>query len=100
MRRSCALAASISSHRPARRAQRTDSTPVLTPFLDAGRRFSSVDQSAMNLLVTGGCGFIGSNFVRRQRQTHPDDRLVVLDALTYAGNLKNLDDLRGDGGMH
>ncbi|MSP61387.1 MAG: dTDP-glucose 4,6-dehydratase [Myxococcales bacterium] len=45
----------------------------------------------MILLVTGGCGFIGSNFVRFQRAQHPDDRLVVLDALTYAGNLHNLD---------
>jgi dTDP-glucose 4,6-dehydratase len=47
----------------------------------------------MRLLVTGGCGFIGANFVRWQRQHHPEDRLVVLDALTYAGNLHNLDGL-------
>lgn len=53
----------------------------------------------MNLLVTGGAGFIGSNFVRLQRQRHPKDRLVVLDALTYAGNLHNLDDLRDDPGL-
>ena len=45
----------------------------------------------MILLVTGGAGFIGANFVRWQRQHHPDDRLVVLDALTYAGNLANLE---------
>src|SRR5271155_3262104 len=45
----------------------------------------------MNLLITGGAGFIGSNFVRLRRQTHPGDRLVVLDALTYAGNLASLD---------
>jgi len=49
----------------------------------------------MNLLVTGGCGFIGANFLYYQRQHHPDTRLVVLDALTYAGNLHNLDGLDG-----
>ncbi|MCS6913645.1 MAG: dTDP-glucose 4,6-dehydratase [Myxococcales bacterium] len=54
----------------------------------------------MNLLVTGGCGFIGSNFVRWQRQHHPEDRIVVLDALTYAGNLHNLDDLQADPGLY
>jgi dTDP-glucose 4,6-dehydratase len=43
------------------------------------------------LLVTGGAGFIGSTFVRRHLAAHPGDRLVVLDLLTYAGNLANLD---------
>lgn len=42
------------------------------------------------LLVTGGAGFIGANFVHHWCQTYPNDRLVVLDALTYAGNLSNL----------
>jgi dTDP-glucose 4,6-dehydratase len=42
------------------------------------------------LLVTGGAGFIGSNFVHHWFNHHPDDRLVVLDALTYAGNRRNL----------
>jgi dTDP-glucose 4,6-dehydratase len=42
------------------------------------------------LLVTGGAGFIGSNFVQYWLREHPDDRLIVLDALTYAGNLQNL----------
>ena len=50
----------------------------------------------MNLLVTGGAGFIGANFVYYQRQHHPQDRLVILDALTYAGNLNTLDALAGD----
>ena len=45
------------------------------------------------LLVTGGAGFIGSNFVRYWLQAHPEDRLVNLDALTYAGNLENLQDV-------
>ena len=53
----------------------------------------------MNLLLTGGCGFIGANLVRYQRQQHPADRVIVLDALTYAGNLHNLDELRGDPGV-
>jgi dTDP-glucose 4,6-dehydratase len=42
------------------------------------------------LLVTGGAGFIGSNFVHHWIEHCPDDRIVVLDALTYAGNLANL----------
>jgi dTDP-glucose 4,6-dehydratase len=47
----------------------------------------------LNLLVTGGAGFIGSNFVRRRRATQPNDRIVVYDALTYAGNLASLADV-------
>jgi dTDP-glucose 4,6-dehydratase len=42
------------------------------------------------LLVTGGAGFIGSNFIRYWIGRHPDDRIVNLDVLTYAGNLENL----------
>ncbi len=42
------------------------------------------------LLVTGGAGFIGANFVRHWRDRHPGDAIVVLDALTYAGNRANL----------
>ncbi len=44
----------------------------------------------MKLLVTGGAGFIGSNFVHHTLNTHPDYEVVTLDALTYAGNLENL----------
>ena len=40
----------------------------------------------MKVLVTGGAGFIGSNFVLRARQVRPDWELTVIDALTYAGN--------------
>jgi dTDP-glucose 4,6-dehydratase len=47
------------------------------------------------LLVTGGAGFIGSNFVHHWCGQYPGDRLVVLDALTYAGNRQNLADLEG-----
>lgn len=45
------------------------------------------------LLVTGGAGFIGSNFIRYVLQREPDVRIVNLDALTYAGNLENLRDI-------
>jgi dTDP-glucose 4,6-dehydratase len=47
------------------------------------------------LLVTGGCGFIGSNFVRHILQTDPSISVVNYDCLTYAGNLANLADLAG-----
>jgi dTDP-glucose 4,6-dehydratase len=49
----------------------------------------------MRLLVTGGAGFIGSNFVRHVLAAHPDDTVVNLDKLTYAGNLANLEDVAG-----
>ncbi len=45
------------------------------------------------LLVTGGAGFIGSNFIRYWLAQHPDDSIVNLDLLTYAGNLESLDDV-------
>ncbi len=48
-----------------------------------------------SLLVTGGAGFIGANFVHHWRETHPHDAIVVLDLLTYAGNQANLDGLNG-----
>jgi len=44
----------------------------------------------MKLLVTGGAGFIGSNFIHYWLANHPNDQIVNLDALTYAGNLENL----------
>jgi len=49
-----------------------------------------------NVLVTGGCGFIGSNFVRLAMQQLPSCRLVNLDKLTYAGNPKSLEDFEAD----
>lgn len=49
----------------------------------------------MHLLVTGGAGFIGSNFVRYWLANHPDDQVTNLDALTYAGNPRNLDGIDG-----
>ncbi len=47
----------------------------------------------MRLLVTGGAGFIGSNFVRFWADRHPDDAVVAFDVLTYAGNRPNLADV-------
>lgn len=47
------------------------------------------------MLVTGGAGFIGSNFVRYALKRHPETQIVVLDALTYAGSLANVDDCVG-----
>lgn len=50
----------------------------------------------MKLLVTGGAGFIGSNFIHYVSREHSDWKVVNLDKLTYAGNLENLKDIRGD----
>jgi len=52
----------------------------------------------MKILVTGGAGFIGSNFVLRLRRERPDVTIVNVDLLTYAGNLENLKALEGDEG--
>ncbi|HFE64695.1 MAG TPA: dTDP-glucose 4,6-dehydratase [Caldithrix sp.] len=48
-----------------------------------------------SILITGGAGFIGSNFVRYMVNKYPQYRIIVLDALTYAGNRDNLKDLEG-----
>ncbi len=53
-----------------------------------------------SLLVTGAAGFIGANFVHYWRATHPEDRIVAYDALTYAGNRANLAALEGSEGFH
>jgi dTDP-glucose 4,6-dehydratase len=57
-----------------------------------GRKYQRV-------LVTGGAGFIGSNFVRLLRQTRPDTEVVVLDKLTYAGNPANVAEFEGQKGF-
>lgn len=50
------------------------------------------------ILVTGGAGFIGSNFIQHMYKKYPDYKLVVLDALTYAGNIENIPpDIRNSG---
>ena len=60
--------------------------------MTAGRRFS-------RLLVAGGAGFIGSNFVRLLRRRRPETEVWVLDKLTYAGNRANLAELEGGRGF-
>ena len=45
----------------------------------------------MTIIVTGGAGFIGSNFIYYELKNHPDDRIICLDNLTYAGNLETLE---------
>ena len=47
----------------------------------------------MKILVTGGCGFIGSNFIRYILKSNPNYSVINVDKLTYAGNLENLSDL-------
>lgn len=53
----------------------------------------------MNILITGGAGFIGSNFIRHILEKYPDYRIVNLDKLTYAGNLDNLRDIEHKYGL-
>ena len=45
-----------------------------------------------NILVTGGAGFIGGNFVYYMLKNHPEDKIICLDALTYAGNMETLEE--------
>ncbi len=54
-----------------------------------------MQRSFSRILVTGGCGFIGSNFILDQRRRHPETTIVNLDKLTYAGNRMNLKSLEG-----
>ena len=53
----------------------------------------------MTIIVTGGAGFIGSNFIRYLRREHPEDRIVCVDKLTYAGSLTNLREVLEDPGF-
>src|ERR1700681_4401132 len=57
---------------------------------------ASLRCNPMRLLVTGGAGFIGSEFVRQTLARYPQDQVTVLDKLTYAGNLENLRPVASD----
>ena len=51
----------------------------------------------MNIIITGGCGFIGSNFIRALIEYDDSDcKYINIDKLTYAGNINNLKDIEGD----
>ena len=67
---------------------------VSTPSATSSLSFQSSNLRPRNLLITGGAGFIGANFVYYWLKQHSADQLVVLDALTYAGNLASLDAAR------
>ena len=54
----------------------------------------------MNILITGGAGFMGSNFIRLILKKYPEDKVINLDKLTYAGNLNNLKDIEGNANYH
>jgi len=54
--------------------------------------------NGLKLLVTGGAGFIGSNFIHYMRREHPDYEIINVDLLTYAGNLDNLEGIEGTPG--
>ncbi|MCO7176706.1 dTDP-glucose 4,6-dehydratase [Sporolactobacillus kofuensis] len=54
----------------------------------------------MKLLVTGGAGFIGSNFIHYMMKNYPSDTIINFDLLTYAGNLENLEDIRKNPNYH
>jgi dTDP-glucose 4,6-dehydratase len=57
-----------------------------------------LDLRRARFLITGGAGFIGSNFVHHVRRAYPECRVTVLDKLTYAGNLANLEPVKSDPG--
>lgn len=68
----------------------------MVEFSDSNLVKSREESRNMRVLVTGGAGFIGSNFVRYVLDTHGNDKVVTLDALTYAGSKDNLGDALGD----
>jgi dTDP-glucose 4,6-dehydratase len=64
--------------------------PIKMIFLMTGAERTDRVGESMKILVTGGCGFIGSNFIRYMLNKYDDCQIINLDKLTYAGNLENL----------
>ena len=60
----------------------------------------TADPVGDTILVTGGAGFIGANYVLHHLEAHPEDRVVVFDALTYAGNLETLASVQSQDNFH
>src|SRR3954462_10256937 len=63
------------------------------------RRFRDRRVSMQSVLITGGAGFIGQNLVHAWREARPDDRLLVVDAMTYAANVRSLESLISAGSI-
>src|SRR5206468_2104867 len=63
--------------------------------LPAPRTDKPYRDTMVNVLVTGGAGFIGSNFIRHALHAHPDWHVTTLDKLTYAGRMETLNDVAG-----
>src|SRR5262245_60680683 len=79
--------------------KRRATAPICSKWRRNGRERNPLKQASRRarmsrLLVTGGAGFIGSHFVHYWTGRHPGERVVVLDALTYAGDLANLQSAR------
>src|SRR4051794_17390436 len=74
-----------------------DCAPKEIPVSFKAVRALSTGKAAMqSVLITGGAGFIGQNLVHAWRAAHPNDRLVVVDAMTYAANVRSLEPLIRD----
>ncbi|TMG29697.1 MAG: NAD-dependent epimerase/dehydratase family protein, partial [Chloroflexi bacterium] len=84
--------------RPRRRGPHTARRSFDRLRLDRGPAHQVSARSLKRLLVAGGAGFIGSNFVRLLRSTRPEIEITVLDKLTYAGNPANLAEFEGQRG--
>src|SRR5919112_895633 len=74
----------------------TTPSPTSTGWSHTARCPTTGRAKMVEVLVTGGAGFIGSNFVRHALRSHPDWRVTTLDKLTYAGRRENLHDVMDD----